>query len=929
MITLFTNFRQISRFLSCISFTLLFSFSAFGEGTPQLSPTVNDLVLLSIASFSGVASDFAYYGTNGTTQGLCFEVKDASEIVYLGLGLEVNADGNTGTSPGYSFRIVNSSGMVVHTGAVTSGNANGTNYNQLVNGPNIGTMTGGYNITNSQYVFNPTAAGTYCIEFDANTFTSTTLGGGFLKNFDISIANVAGNVIPGRLYSQNWALRTPCNSSFGCTGDFFAKAFEGKVYVLTDDNFVESIDFAGSGFRGLGFKLAFNGSGPGTSGDPVLDRRSLNGSILTNPDFKIFVNDPDPNCYDAPVLGDIIGSPSIVNQSISCDAMSNFCVDVTVSEPGLIQVLFDFNLGDEAYTDGTTDRILTYRFVDGGPLTHCIPWDGLDGLGNAVDVNSSVPILVTYYQGEVHFMKSDLEYNNPGFVVALEHPISGNFQGNHYWDDTNIDASGDDDANIDMDNNPATNPPGMGLNPPFVELSGQTQPAHIWNRNTTSYTIGYGENNVINTWWFGHASVEGPLALTPCPVVTCDQDAGTNGTLQICEGETVTEAELFASLGGTPDAGGTWSPVLAGAGTYTYTVSGAPDCPDATATVTVSEQAAPDAGTNGTLQICEGETVTEAELFASLGGTPDAGGTWSPVLAGAGTYTYTVSGAPDCPDATATVTVMEQVGYDLWVYLEGSLVDDQGQNVYNNTTMRTSLNDLRLLPGQTGGSIFTGTHYIPALGATNQSYNINPWSYDGGEGPLYDSGGVLVSGDAGYPSTVTDWVLVSFRSNPEDGTEFLCKKAALLHNDGHLEFVGEECCTLDQTQSYYVVIEHRNHLIVMSHQAVPIVNGVLTYDFRNQQSYINDPVGIGYVGQKQITTGVYAMFAGNGDQGDAIISSEDTDINSNDFNMWSLNKNMFPIYHIPDYDMNGDINSNDFNLWEKNENTSVTSVKRD
>ena len=168
------------------------------------------------------------------------------------------------------------------------------------------------------------------------------------------------------------------------------------------------------------------------------------------------------------------------------------------------------------------------------------------------------------------------------------------------------------------------------------------------------------------TYTYTHA------ATSICPasiaeVVVTEQpapDAGTNGSTQICEGETVTETELFNSLGGTPDAGGTWSPTPAGAGTYTYTVSGAPDCPDATAEVVVSEQPAPDAGTNGSTQICEGETVTETELFNSLGGTPDAGGTWSPTPAGAGTYTYTVGGAPDCPDATAEVVVSEQPAPD-------------------------------------------------------------------------------------------------------------------------------------------------------------------------------------------------------------------------------------------------------------------------
>ncbi|MET2986683.1 proprotein convertase P-domain-containing protein, partial [Aureibaculum conchae] len=109
--------------------------------------------------------------------------------------------------------------------------------------------------------------------------------------------------------------------------------------------------------------------------------------------------------------------------------------------------------------------------------------------------------------------------------------------------------------------------------------------------------------------------------------VQAQPDAGTNGTLTVCEGTTPTDAELFAELGGTPDAGGTWSNVGL---VYTYTVAATAPCTgNDTATVTVTEQAQPDAGTNGTLTVCEGTTPTDAELFAELGGTPDAGGTWS------------------------------------------------------------------------------------------------------------------------------------------------------------------------------------------------------------------------------------------------------------------------------------------------------------
>ena len=67
---------------------------------------------------------------------------------------------------------------------------------------------------------------------------------------------------------------------------------------------------------------------------------------------------------------------------------------------------------------------------------------------------------------------------------------------------------------------------------------------------------------------------------------------------------------------------------------------------------------ASNAGTAGLLTICSGTTLTAAQLFAALGGSPDAGGTWSPAFAGAGIYTYTVAANGSCTaNATATVTV--------------------------------------------------------------------------------------------------------------------------------------------------------------------------------------------------------------------------------------------------------------------------------
>ena len=105
-----------------------------------------------------------------------------------------------------------------------------------------------------------------------------------------------------------------------------------------------------------------------------------------------------------------------------------------------------------------------------------------------------------------------------------------------------------------------------------------------------------------------------------------DAYAGSNVTLTICEGKTITNTMLFDALAGSPDTGGSWSNVD---NVYTYTVSGSEACDEATATVTVTEQAKPNAGTNGTLTVCVGTSPTDAELFAALGGVKDEGGTWT------------------------------------------------------------------------------------------------------------------------------------------------------------------------------------------------------------------------------------------------------------------------------------------------------------
>ena len=80
-------------------------------------------------------------------------------------------------------------------------------------------------------------------------------------------------------------------------------------------------------------------------------------------------------------------------------------------------------------------------------------------------------------------------------------------------------------------------------------------------------------------------------------------------------------------------------------------------CEDATATVAVTFATSPNAGADGTAEICENSTDT-FDLFNSLNGSPDGGGIWSPALNSGtgvfdptidseGVYTYTVESI-DC-----------------------------------------------------------------------------------------------------------------------------------------------------------------------------------------------------------------------------------------------------------------------------------------
>jgi hypothetical protein len=207
--------------------------------------------------------------------------------------------------------------------------------------------------------------------------------------------------------------------------------------------------------------------------------------------------------------------------------------------------------------------------------------------------------------------------------------------------------------------------------------------------------------------------------------------------------------------------------------------------------------------------------------------------------------------------------------------------------------MQTILNQRGLLPGQTPiGQFAVAT---PA----GQPYNVAPWNYLGTEGATLTT----------YPATVVDWVLLSLRSDVTVSSTVF-RVTGLLHSDGHISFLSP--CFDIANGSYYVVIEHRNHVGVMSPNKVPITNGVLTHDFTVNDSYviINPPS----FGQKQKGS-KWVMYAGDGKKD---TQNTNFDVNFQDSQYWKLQSGIFDQYRNGDFNMDADVNFADSYMWKFN-----------
>ena len=210
------------------------------------------------------------------------------------------------------------------------------------------------------------------------------------------------------------------------------------------------------------------------------------------------------------------------------------------------------------------------------------------------------------------------------------------------------------------------------------------------------------------------------------------------------------------------------------------------------------------------------------------------------------------SNDPDEPVVVVpcTLKVANHIYFDIKVAMEGP---------WSGLEMQTSLNGSGLLP-------------------LYQPFSAAPWNYSGTENVV-----------AIPNANVVDWVLVELRDaltaeDANSGTS-IARQAGFVLKDGSIR--GTDGSSLIQfstgaltgknmiNQQLFVAIHHRNHLGVLSNNALSSSGGVYSYNFTSPEGQAH-----GFDAQKLMVSGVWGMISGD--------SNADGMIENNDFNpLWS------------------------------------------
>ena len=568
---------------------------------------------------SGFGS-FADFASDPSAR-LYVSIGSADETLFIGLSPEYTNNGvpfTSATASRYQFRIKrdNPTGFdpIVHGPfTITNTNANAPTYEQAEFGMyDTDFEIGGVRI----FEFQPDRPGDYYIEFDEVGVDNDQRVNIPFWDFTVVRNNTP---IDGRVWSRGWAFRTPRVTGTTPPDCVWDRQFNGKLYSYTEDGFVSLIDFEGSGFQGLSFNIAFNTTGPGTSGDLAEDRKSIPdvNATLTSREHRVFLTLPDINIFPDGICGEID-----VAESFRCTPEEPYCLQVDVTRAGQVEILLDFN-GNGILDDDGNDVALVYDFPPDS-LSACVPWNGLRGNGTPLTFVDTVDVIISYNQGVQHYAGYDVEFLKNGFCVETVRPNCSQelTSSRLFYDDR------------DIPEDPGTDSPKDGRSGFECGNGARTwdnfelSPDGTCNSFNDGATKGYGDKSTLNTYWFASSQATFRARV---PVVS----ANIVGNQTLCEGETsVLRADDAASAS---DAARTYlweGPGVDGAttevvtidqpGEYCVTINTSTGCSSQTCvTVTIADFSV--ATFPPSLDICFGES-----LQLPVAGNPDFNYVWSP-----------------------------------------------------------------------------------------------------------------------------------------------------------------------------------------------------------------------------------------------------------------------------------------------------------
>jgi hypothetical protein len=227
---------------------------------------------------------------------------------------------------------------------------------------------------------------------------------------------------------------------------------------------------------------------------------------------------------------------------------------------------------------------------------------------------------------------------------------------------------------------------------------------------------------------------------------------------------------------------------------------------------------------------------------------------------------------------------------------------DDVELIYNEPELDLTV----FLQGPYSGNNQMSTSLNPEYLPLNQPYNAAPWNYNGNETV------------PAIPSTqIVDWVLVDMRDAASaaaaTSATSVKKSAAFLLSNGSvvgMDGSGRLTTPLTINQNLYVVIWHRNHLPIMSANALVKTDGVYTYNFSNAVNNIYGTTD-GFIQLESGFPPLWGMAGGDGNA-DGLVNGDDKN------NFWSLFVGKTG-YLSGDYNLNGHINNPDKNeIWLNN-----------